>query len=41
MQALVGPIIQPASDFEVSPTVVILDEGQETRIMAKARGAIG
>ena len=38
-QTLVGPVVQPGSEFAVSTTKLVVQEGQSARITAKAGGA--
>ncbi len=38
-QTLVGPVVQPGSEFAVSATKLVVKEGQSARITAKAGGA--
>lgn len=38
-QTLVGPLVQPGTEFAVSQTSVVLAEGKETTIQVKAGGA--
>ena len=38
-QTLVGPIVQPGSEFSVPPTPIVVDEGQSITVTARAGGA--
>lgn len=38
-QTLVGPLVQPGSEFSVSPLQLVVGEGQSARVSAKAGGA--